>query len=62
MDESLPITDVKRWEDEEFEWNTKYFYTVPLSIFLGKPKACMNPFNVFALLLPQKAIQFLRMD
>ncbi len=45
MDETLAITDPKRWEDTEFEWSSKYFYTVPLSCWFSKPRKVFEAFQ-----------------
>ncbi len=31
------LTDPKRWEDAEFEWEAKTFYTIPMNVLFGKP-------------------------
>ncbi|MBZ0263521.1 hypothetical protein K8I28_02530 [bacterium] len=45
MNESLPITDQSRWEEAEFEWNEKYFYTVSLKVLFGKAQNLHESFQ-----------------
>lgn len=38
MLEELALTDPKRWENAEFDWDLKQYYAVSFSCLFGKPK------------------------
>lgn len=39
------LSNIDQWEDGEFEWELKYYYSVPLSVFFGKPNKLFENAN-----------------